>query len=359
MASYKDEKRGTWYSAFYYKDWNGKKKKKLKRGFATREEAEKYEKDFLAKSNRKPSMKFSKLVDIYLEDMRSRVRESTYINKSHIINDKVVPYFEDMHVDAITAADVRRWQQDMMNRGYADTYLRTIHAQLSAIMNYCVRYYDLARNPCVQAGSMGKGFASEMEIWTVDEFDQFMKAMNDKPMAGMAYTLLFWTGMRIGEMLALTVEDVDLEAKTIRINKSLQHINGRDIITEPKTPKSRRVILIPDELAVALSRYMANMPSITPQSRIIPLTKNYLDREIHKGARKAGVKDIHVHCLRHSHTALIASLGATPVEAAERLGHENVQTTMNIYNHVLPGRHQAIADELGKLYRKKENPGKQ
>ena len=354
MGAYRDKTTGKWFASFYYKDWTGKKKKKLKRGFPTRDAAFRYERDFIAKSDKKPSMKFKTLVDLYLEDMEQRVRLTTLINKRSITNDKIIPYFENMHIDEITAADVRRWQQDIMRRGYADTYLRTIHAQLSAIFNFAVKYYDLPRNPCVQAGSMGKGFAVEMEIWTVEEFYQFMDAMKEKPIAGMAFTLLFWTGMRIGEMLGLTVADVDLENNTIRINKSLQHIERHDIITEPKTPRSNRVILIPDELAAELSKYIATIPNVTPESRLIPLSKNLLDKEIHKGAKRAGVKDIHVHCLRHSHTALIASLGASVTEAAERLGHENVQTTLNIYSHVMPGRQKAISDQLGKLYRKQD-----
>ena len=354
MAVYRDDKRGTWYASFFYTDWTGKRIKKFKRGFPTKDAAIKYEEDFLEKTSRKPSMKFRKLVDLYIADMEDRVRLSTLINKRSITNDKIIPYFENMYVEDITAADVRRWQQDIMKRGYADTYLRSIHAQLSAIFNFAVRYYDLPRNPCLQAGSMGKGYAGEMEIWTVDEFNQFLVAMRDRPISGMAFTILFWTGMRIGEMLALTVEDVDLENNTIRITKSLQHIEGRDIITEPKTPNSRRTIMIPEELATELSKYVATMPNITPETRLIPLSKNLLDREIHRGARRAGVKDIHVHCLRHSHTALIASLGATVKEAAEILGHGRTSTTLNVYSHVLPGRTRAIADELGKLYRDKK-----
>ena len=357
MAAFRDKERGTWYASFFYTDWTGKKVRKLKRGFSTKDEAVKYEEDFLEKTTKKPSMKFKKLVDLYMEDMEERVKRSSFINKRSVTNDKILPYFENRYVEEITAADIRKWQQDIMKRGFADTYLRTIHAQLSAIFNFAVRYYDLPRNPCVQAGSMGKGYAAEMEIWTVEEFNKFLDAMKDRPVSSLAFTILFWTGMRVGEMLALTVADVDLQNATIRINKSLAHVEGRDIISEPKTPRSRRTIIIPAELAQELNRYIAEIPNLTTETRLIPLSRNLLDREIHRGARRAGIKDIHVHCLRHSHTALIASLGATVNEAAERLGHGRPSTTLNVYSHVLPGRSKAIADELGKLYRKEnEDP---
>ena len=87
------------------------------------------------------------------------------------------------------------------------------------------------------------------------------------------------------------------------------------------------------------------------------MSKTVVERELKRGIRRAGnLKDIHPHSLRHSHTALIASLGATPVEAAERLGHENVTTTLNIYSHVLPGWQTEIANELDRAYRKTKEP---
>ncbi len=351
MSIHKDDQRNTWYVSIYYKDWTGAKKKKFKRGFATKKEAQKYEADFIAKISRQSGIRFEMLVECYFESLEHRVRKSTYINKSCIIKDKILPYFGERITDSITPSDIRRWQDDLMRRGYADTYLHTIHEQLSAIFNYAVKYYDLPRNPCVAAGSMGKGFASEMEIWTIGEFYQFIESMKDRPAAYMAFMILFWTGLRLGEMLALTVSDIDLNKRTLRVNKSLQHIQGFDIISEPKTPKSNRIISIPDVLAKELSVYMDTLNNPTPDTRLVLLSKNLLEKLFKRGIRKTGVKDIHIHCLRHSHTAIIASLGATPVEAAERLGHENVQTTLNIYTHVLPGRQRIISDELDKLYK--------
>ncbi|MBQ4483268.1 MAG: site-specific integrase [Lachnospiraceae bacterium] len=352
MSIHKDDQRNTWYISIYYKDWTGARKKKFKRGFATKKEAQKYEADFLAKASCSSGIRFDKLVEYYFENLENRVRKSTYINKSYIIKDKILPYFGERITDSITPADIRRWQDDLIRRGYADTYLHTIQEQLSAIFNYAVKYYDLPKNPCVAAGSMGKGFASEMEIWTIEEFYLFIESMRDRPAAFIAFMILFWTGLRLGEMLALTISDIDLERRTLRVNKSLQHIQGFDIITEPKTPKSNRIISIPEVLALELSAYMDSLSNPSSDTRLVLLSKNLLEKLFKRGIRKTGVKDIHIHCLRHSHTAIIASLGASPVEAAERLGHENVHTTLNIYTHVLPGRQQIISDELDKLYKK-------
>ena len=92
---------------------------------------------------------------------------------------------------------------------------------------------------------------------------------------------------------------------------------------------------MPQLLADKLEKYIANMGASNPEARIVPLSRTVLGREFKRGIRRSGVKDIHIHCLRHSYTALIASLGASPVEAAERLGHENVKTTLNIYSHAM------------------------
>lgn len=354
MAAYKDEERGTWYVSFHYTDWTGVNKRKMKRGFATRKDALEWEHHFLAQQSENMDMSFGDFVVIYLADMEKRLRESTMISKKYIINLKILPYFKDKKISEISAPDIRKWQTEIMKGNYAKTYLRSIQEQLSAIFNYAVKYFDLRKNPCHVAGGMGKHTADEMDFWTLEEFQQFIETMMNKRVSYMGFMILYWTGIRLGEMLALTVEDVDIEKKTLRINKSLQRLKGRDVVTEPKTPRSKRMITIPDVLLDDIKDYIGSLYGVRPTDRLIPVTKTFMEHEIKRGIHESGVKDIHIHCLRHSHTALIASLGATPVEAAERLGHEKVQTTLNIYSHVMPGRHEEIADKLDQAYKESQ-----
>ena len=93
-------------------------------------------------------------------------REHTMINKHYIMDDKVLPYFGEKKMNEITPADIRKWQTELINKEYSKTYLKTINNQLSAILNYAVRYYGLKNNPCRTAGSMGKSKADEMSFWT-------------------------------------------------------------------------------------------------------------------------------------------------------------------------------------------------
>ena len=352
MSVYKDDKRGTWYVSITVTR-DKKKIRKTKRGFLSYKDARDWERRFIENIDKPKDMKFDDLMETYFEDLEGRLRRSSIINKESIIRTKILPFFSGRNVYDISAADIREWQTRMLRSGFAQTYLRSIQEQMSAMMNFAVRYYDLPKNPCLTAGPMGKGNADEMEIWTIEEFMKFSAVLVKRPDILMAYTILFWTGMRLGEMLALNVGDVNLANKTISITKSLQRIHGVDIITEPKTPKSKRVVALPDVLVEQLEKYIKDLDDASANARLILVTKNVLENRIHEAARVAGVKEIHIHCLRHSHTALIASLGATPVEAAERLGHENVQTTLNIYSHVLPQWDTKLMQGIDEEYRRR------
>lgn len=189
-----------------------------------------------------------------------------------------------------------------------------------------------------------------MKYWTVDEFNQFISAVSDKPTSKVIFTTLFYTGLREGELLALTPADIDFEQRTLSVNKSYQRIEKRDLITAPKTPKSKRVISIPQFLADELQAYISSIYGIKKNNRIFPHTKHYLTKEMVRGCKASGVKKIRIHDLRHSHCALCFSLGFSPLEVAERLGHDDPKTTLRIYAHVYPEAGQQISDKLQTLY---------
>lgn len=157
-----------------------------------------------------------------------------------------------MSVSQITPAHVRKWQNSLIayrddnGKPYAETYLRTINNRLAAIMNYAVRYYNLKDNPCRKAGSIGKSHADEMQFWTTNEFKCFLEKISDKPPARAGFLILYYTGLRIGELLTLEYGDINFKGCTLTVSKSYQHINGKDVITPPKTPKSNRTVFIPN-----------------------------------------------------------------------------------------------------------------
>ena len=351
MKAEKDKKTGKWLIQYRYTDWQGKRRKSTKRGFATKREAEEWLRNFLITQKADFDMKFEDFWKMYCADMETRLREHTMRTKKYIVELKILPYFGNKRVNDITAADIRQWQNELIKMGYSPTYLKTINNQLSAIFNYAVRYYDLKSNPCAKAGSMGKSKAEEMDFWTVEEFRKFIDSVMNKRLSYMAFMTLYWTGMRLGELLALNPKDVDLEKRTISITKSYQRLGKKDVITPPKTPKSKRVITVPEFLAADIKDYMDSLYDLQENDRLFPITKYYLEHEMQRGIKESGVKRIRVHDLRHSHASMLIELGFSPLEIANRLGHEKVETTLNTYAHLYLNKQTKLAERLDSEYK--------
>lgn len=350
MKAQKDAKTGKWLIQFRYTDWKGETKKTTKRGFTTKREAEDWVRNFLMSQQADFNMNFDEFLKLYYADMAPRIRENTLRTKKYIIDLKITPFFGKKAMNSIKPADIRKWQNELMTMGYSATYLRTINNQLTAIFNYATKYYDLKSNPCSKAGSMGKNHADEMNFWTKDEFSKFIDVVMDKHRSYIGFKLLFWTGIRIGELLALNIGDVNFEEKTLSITKSYQRIGKRDVITPPKTPKSNRTIAIPDFLMADLKDYIKCMYCVELTDRLLPCSKHFFENEMKRGAHIGGVKRIRLHDLRHSHCALLFEMGIPPLEVAERLGHERVETTLQIYAHLYPNKQKFISEKLDQIY---------
>lgn len=355
MAVLKDTgsvyKGKSWRVCCYYKDWRGEQVRHEKRGFATRHEALEYERMFLAKQTKDINMAFNAFVDIYLRDVTPQLKKSTIANKIQIIDKHIRPYFINYSLSEITSTHILQWQNELLlmrdadGKGYSPTYLRTINNQLTAIFNHAVNYYDLAKNPCKAFKKIGKKNNKEMLFWTKEEYLKFSEAIQDKPISYYAFQVLYWTGIRCGELLALTRSDFDLEKRTLRISKTYQVVNGEELITDPKTEKSNRTIDLPKFLCNEMQDYFDSLYGLDDKSRIFPVSKHYLHHEMDRGSKKAGVKRIRIHDLRHSCCALLIHLGYAPVQIAERLGHESSVITER-YAHLYPSVQKDMANRL-------------
>ena len=292
------------------------------------------------------SILFKNFVEIYLESMEHRIKENTLMTKQNIFYHHIVPYLGEMKLDEITPKDIIHWQDQVMkDNNYKQTYLKAIHNQLSALFNYAVRFYGLKSNPARLAGNMGIEEVDETKFWTKEEYLTFSRAMMNKEESYHAFEILYWCGIRLGELLALTAEDFDFEKKTLRINKSYQHIKGKDVITTPKTRKSNRVLTLPDFLAEEMQDYISRLPYLKVDDRIFTITKSGLHHEIDRGCRETGVKRIRVHDLRHSHVSMLIEMGFSAVDIANRVGHESVKVTYR-YAHMFPNKDLMIAKKL-------------
>ena len=351
MSVYKEEKTGTWRVIYRYTDWTGEKRQTQKRGFKTKREAQAWEREQLRKASSDLDMNFKSFVEQYSADMQTRLKENTWATKEHIIQTKLLPYFGKLKMCSITPHQIITWQNELMNykdekgKPYSPVYLKTVHNQLSAIFNHAVRYYNLHENPCKKAGSMGKKKNREMLFWTKDEYLKFAEVMMDKPQFYYAFEMLYWCGIREGELLALTPADFDFSKNTVSINKSYQHLNGHDLITTPKTEKSNRVIKLPQFLSDEIQDYLKQLYGIEPDERMFTVTKSGLHREMDRGSAAAGVKRIRIHDIRHSAVSLLIDMGFSATAIADRVGHESIDITYN-YAHLFPSKQTEMADKL-------------
>lgn len=201
--SVRQEENGTWTSQFWFRDYNGKRRHKVRRGFETEEEAAEWEKSSKLDAEGSVNSTFAAFIEVYKKDMEPRLRENTWIQKEYMIRDKLLPTFGEMRMDEIESVDVIRWQNKLMamrnahDEPYSPTYLRTINNQLAAIFNHAVRFYGLRKSPCSRTTKMGSNKAGDMLFWTKGEYLRFADAIADKPDSFCAFEILYWCGLDV------------------------------------------------------------------------------------------------------------------------------------------------------------------
>jgi len=354
MAVYKDEINGTWRAVYRFTDWTGKRRQTQKRGFITKRDAQAWEREQLRKLRSSLDMTFDSFIEIYCDDVKGRIKLSTWETKEHMIRTKILPYFKDKKLEDIQPKDIIAWQNMLLlptaNKGkpYSPSYLKSVHSQLSGIFNHAVRFYNLQENPAVKVGNMCKSRSKEMLFWTQDEYLRFADAMMDKPLSYYAFEMLYWCGIREGELLALTPSDFNFEANTVSITKTYMRYKGQDIITSPKTAKSNRTISLPAFLSEEMQDCIDSLYDVGEDDRIFQVSKHYLKHEMERGCRESGVKRIRIHDLRHSHVSLLIQMGYSAVAIADRVGHESIEITYR-YAHLFPSMQRDMAEKLDGL----------
>ena len=354
MPVYKDKEKGTWFVTCRYKDWSGNTRQKKKRGFQTKREAREWEISFKTKREGGFNLTLSEFFQLYQEDIKPRVKYNTWLTKEYVFRSKILPYLGNKCLSDISARDIILWQNTLTSQGtnrgerYSDSYLRTIHQDLSAVFNHAIRYYDFPANPARKAGTMGGDNKKEMLFWTLEEYSKFAQVVRDNPHYYHAFQLLYWCGIREGELLALSKGDFDFDGGSLRINKSYQRLRGKDYITGPKTQKSNRVITMPEELRRELKEYLEVRRDLGERDRIFKMNKTGLYREMTRCSKIAGVKRIRIHDLRHSHVSLLIEMGFTPLAIGERVGHESERVTYR-YAHLFPNKQQEMAEQLNRI----------
>ncbi len=303
--------------------------RKLERGKEAQKEALEWEREFLKSTSTNMDMMLGAFVDVYFRDKAGELKERTIKNKRYMIE-----------------ADIIQWQNAIRAKGYSQTYLRMVQNQITALLTHASNIYNLNNNPCKKVKKMGKSDADKLNFWTKDEYDCFISGIDGESKYYVIFEILFWTGCREGELLALTKGDISFENNQISITKTYYHTGRQDVITEPKTKQSVRTVEIPEFLKKEIKDFVDGHYGMPDDERLFPIVQEAVQHKMKRQIAKAGVKNIRVHDLRHSHVAYLINKGIEPLLIKERVGHKDIRITLNTYGHLYPNQQRRVADLL-------------
>lgn len=292
------------------------------------------------------TMTVASFVKIYFNDKKGELKERSIRNKEYMMNVHIIPYFGERKMNEITPSDIIQWQNVIREKNYSETYLRMIQNQMTALFTHAYNIYGLKSNPCKKIKKMGKSDANRLDFWTKDEYDKFIATIDHDDRYYTLFEILFWTGCRVGELLALTKSDIDFQNNQIHISKTYYRMNGEDVITTPKTEQSIRTVDIPEFLKNEIKDYVSRIYECKDNQRLFPMVLEAVQHKMKRNIEKAGVKKIRVHDLRHSHVAYLIHQGVQPLIIKERLGHRDIKITLNTYGHLYPSEQKKVAELL-------------
>ena len=355
MPVYRDEKRKTWYVKFRYRDWQGKGRYTTKRGFKTKRDALKYEYEFKATSTERIDLKLSRLVEIYLAEKALRVKISTYKKIESTLRNHFLPFVVNLKASELTTAIMKEWQNKLIQKKYKYSTIAKIHNIVNSFINYVVKSYGLKENPLYKVSdirSIKKREIRHINIWTYEEFEKFISIVKN-PKYQICFKILFFGGLRVGELLALEKRDFNFKENKIIINKNKIQATGE--ISTPKTPESEREVYMPVEIMKEIRQYLRGLKVIPSRSPIFSTNHSALWLSLKKCAAKAGLKQIRVHDLRHSHASHLIYLGVPITTISRRLGHKSPEITLNVYSHMYSDSGKQAADLLSEVINGKKN----
>ncbi len=346
--AYKDIEKNYWVGEIRVKDATGKVSKRKKRGFKTKREALEWERQVKDVSAPSVNIRLEEFVEVYFNDKAGELKERSVHNKKYMIDKHIIPFFKGKKMNEISVHDLIEWQKYMQGKDYSESYLRMVSNQLTALFTHASKVYDLKVNPCKKVKRIGKSDVCRLLFWEKEEYDQFISTIEPESRYYVLFETLFWTGMRIGECLALTPGDIDFKNDVIHIAKTYYRADGKDIITSPKTEESVRDVVIPDFLAKELKDFIDHSYEMPDTARIFPVGQEAVQHKLKRQIEIAGVKKIPVHSIRHSACAYLISQGVEPMVIKKRLGHKDIKITLNVYGHLYKDEDQKLKELLSK-----------
>lgn len=363
MPSYEQNKSSKlWSVRFRETDENGSVHQKRLSGFKTKKAAQYgYEDYCLAKSanraadsgemNGNDELTFDELTRLYCKYQQGRVKSSSLYEMQKKIDKRILPAFTGKRVKDIKPVDILNWQSSLSEE-LSFAYTSSLFTLLRAIYKYGEKYHDIKNTTVKVDRPRSTEPKKEMKIWTPEEMARFLACTEDI-MYKTFFLTLYVTGCRRGEAEALTWSDVDTDKGEMRISKSLTRKSPTAPweITTPKNTSSNRTVSLPMTLCKALDEYKKEQEKMFPNASFVfggdrPMSERTTDRYFARAAERADLEKIRIHDLRHSCASLLISKGMSIVAVSRRLGHTDIEQTLNTYSHMLPDDNSKILATL-------------
>jgi integrase len=342
-------KRGNkWSFRVYYDDpLTSKRKQYEKRGFESKKEAKVAEVEFLnsIKHNTLPAyvdVPFRLAYEYYLTEKKKEWKETSYYGNKIILDSRILTFFEKYSINKITKSVINEWRNSLDLQNFRKNYKNKLLTNLRGIFKYANINFNI--NNHVMDNEPGfkndSALVKEKGIYNEEEFLRFTKAINDIRYKTFFY-LLFYTGMRVGEIRAITWNDVDLIQGSISVNKTITNkIYDNDYkIIRPKTESSVRKIYFPtniiNPILIDYKEYCKVTHEFSDNQFVFgidrPLAETTIRRQNILYAKRASLEPIRIHDFRHSYITMLYHKNVDMVIAKDQVGHSSIKTTADIY----------------------------
>ncbi|MFM9320373.1 tyrosine-type recombinase/integrase [Streptococcus sp. ST16] len=352
-----------------------KQRRIVRKGFKTKKEATEAE-HYLRSVELKERFYGAKitvpmLYDMLKEEDSINNRKISYINtQENNYNKHIREYFINVdNVGKLTYEDIYQFREQLRQKIAQNTDKPLSTNTINKIMILLKKIFDVGLRKGYYSNNPVKLLKKlpiekpKMQFWTIAEFQQFLKLFEgDEYNIKLLFTVLFFTGLRLGEALALTWQDIDFTSNTIHVTKSTYVNKGISHISTTKTKAGTRRIIINKKLSQELETWQKKQAKqlqqfsndITTlqvfQNSPIIITKNAIEKQYKKILERDNtLKKIRIHDFRHSHASLLINNGEDYLVVKERLGHASITTTIDTYSHLYPSKQKDLADKLDEL----------
>lgn len=296
---------------------------------------------------------FSDVYDDYLLYAKKQQKLQSYTTMKYKFELHILPYFKDMYLEDITSKDILKWEEYILSLNFKNNQNTSLYYFLSGFFEFCKTFYNFDKKIISNVGNFKKKYEEKnFDFYNLKEFKKFIKYVDDE-VYKQFFNLLYFTGMRTGEALALKFKD--LKNGYLNVSKTINSHGKREIGT-PKTMTSNRLIKIDFQL----EKDLLNLKNIYKEKYslsddlfifggIKPLSPTTINRRKIKACEKANLRPITLHQFRHSHATLLLQKGIMVNEVSRRLGHSKTSTTLDIYSHTDLTQEKRVLRTLNKL----------